>query len=85
MYLHCMQSVPITNKVMSLNPAHGDVYSIQYYVIKFVSDLRQVSSTSKTDHHDMTGILIIVESGVKHHNLNSYTCRIEVINYINFS
>jgi len=27
---------------MSLNPAHGEVYSIQYYVINFVSDLWQV-------------------------------------------
>ena len=32
--------LPITTKV-SLNPAHGKVYSIQHYVIKFVSDLRQ--------------------------------------------
>jgi hypothetical protein len=38
-----VQSVPITTKVVSLNPAHGEVYSIQHYVIKFVSDLRQVS------------------------------------------
>jgi len=38
-----MQSVPITTKVASLNPAHGKVYSIQHYVIKFVSDLGQVS------------------------------------------
>jgi hypothetical protein len=38
-----MQSVPITLKVVSLNPAHDVVYSIQHYVIKFVSDLRQVS------------------------------------------
>jgi hypothetical protein len=36
-----MQSVPITG-VMNANSAHGEVYSIQY-VIKFVSDLRQVS------------------------------------------
>ena len=28
--------------VVSLNPSHGEVYLIQYYVIKFVSDLRQV-------------------------------------------
>ena len=28
--------------VVSLNPSHGEVYSIQYYVIKFVSDLQQV-------------------------------------------
>ena len=37
-----MQSVPITTKVVSLNPTRGEVYSIQHYVIKFVSDLRQV-------------------------------------------
>ena len=33
-----MQSVPITTKVVSSNPVHGKVYSIQHYVIKFVSD-----------------------------------------------
>ena len=36
-----LPSVPITTKVMSSNLAHGGVYSIQYYVLKFVSDLRQ--------------------------------------------
>jgi hypothetical protein len=36
------QLVPITTKVVSLNPVHGEVYSIQNYVIKIVSDLRQV-------------------------------------------
>jgi hypothetical protein len=30
-----MQSVPITTKVVSSNAAHGEVYSIQHYVIKF--------------------------------------------------
>ena len=34
--------MPIITKVVSLNPAHGEVYSIQLYVIKFVSDLWQV-------------------------------------------
>jgi hypothetical protein len=38
-----MQSVPIYIKVVSLNPADSEVYSIQHYVIKFVSDLQQVS------------------------------------------
>jgi hypothetical protein len=38
-----VQSVPITTNVASLNPVHAEVYSIQHYVIKFVSDLRQVS------------------------------------------
>ena len=39
-----MQSVPITSKVASSNPNHVEVYSIQHYVLKFVRDLRQVSS-----------------------------------------
>ena len=61
-----MQPVPITTKVVSLNPAHGEVLLIQHYVIKLVSDLRQVggflrfSSTNKTDHHDITEILMKV-------------------------
>ena len=37
-----VKSEPITTKVVSLNPNHGEMYSIQRYVIKFVSDLRQV-------------------------------------------
>ena len=37
-----MQSVHITTKVVSSNPAHSEVHSIRYYVLKFVSDLRQV-------------------------------------------
>ena len=52
---------------MSSNPAHGEVHSIKH-VIKFVSDLRQVggflllltsiSSTNKTECHDITEILL---------------------------
>ena len=37
-----MQSMPITTKVVSSKPVHDKVYSIQHYVIKFGSDLRQV-------------------------------------------
>ena len=65
-----IQSLPITTKVVSLNPAHGEVYSIQHYVIKFVSDMRQicmwftprnlVSSTNKTDLQNITEILLKV-------------------------
>ena len=42
------------------NPALGEVYSIQHYAIKFVSDLRQVdvSSTNKTDRHGIAEILL---------------------------
>ena len=35
-----VQSVPITTNVVRSNPVHGEVYSIQHYVMKFVSDLR---------------------------------------------
>jgi hypothetical protein len=41
-YTTTYESVPITTKVVSLNPALGKVYLIQQYVIKFVSDLRQI-------------------------------------------
>ena len=60
-----MQSVLITTVVVSLNPARGEMFSIQHCVIKFVSDLRQVygtmvSFTNKTDPHDVTEILLKV-------------------------
>jgi hypothetical protein len=37
-----LKTMPITTKVVSSNRVHGEVYSIQHYVIKFVSDLREV-------------------------------------------
>jgi hypothetical protein len=54
--------------VVSSNPVHGEVYSIQYYVIKFVSDVTDrwfspgtpVPSTNKNDHHYITEILLKV-------------------------
>ena len=39
-----MQSVHITTNVVSSNPAHGEVTSIQQYVIHLVSCLRQVGA-----------------------------------------
>jgi len=45
----------LLTKVVGYNLAHGEVYSIQHYVIKFVSVLREVggfylvSFTDKTD------------------------------------
>ena len=38
-----VQSMDIITNFVSLNPIHGEGYLIQHYVIKFVSDLRQVS------------------------------------------
>ena len=64
-----MQSVAIITKVVSSNPAHGEKYQIQHYVIKFVIDLWQVSgflqalrfrSPNKPERLDMTEILLKV-------------------------
>ena len=70
-----VQSVPIAIKVVSLNPTHGEVYPIQHYVIKFVTHFvngfslgTPVSSTNKTNCHDITEILLKVV--LKHHNPN---------------
>ena len=49
-----VQSVPITTSVVSLNPSHGNVYSIQHY------GRSVVSSTSKADRHDIIEILLKV-------------------------
>jgi hypothetical protein len=38
-----VQSVPITTKLVFSNPVHSEVYSIQHYVIKFVSGFLQYS------------------------------------------
>ena len=64
-----VQSVPIFTCEFD---SHSDkVYSIQYYVIKFVSDLLQfggllrstpVSSTNKTDRNYLTEMLLKVGS-----------------------
>ena len=65
--------VPFTTKVVRSNPAYGEVYSIQHYVIKFVRDLQQVLIVSpppiKLTPRN------IVESGVKHHNPELYRTR----------
>jgi hypothetical protein len=34
-----VQSVPITTEFVTSNPVHGEAYSMQHYLIKFVSDL----------------------------------------------
>ena len=46
-----MQTVPITTKLVSSNLAHGEVYSIQHYVIKFVSSSRQIGGFSGFLNH----------------------------------
>ena len=64
-----IQCLAIITNFVSSNTAHGEVYSIQLYVIKFVNDLRQVGGffqdtpvyfTSKIDRHDITKVLLKV-------------------------
>ena len=50
-------SVPITTNVASSNPAHGEVYSIQHYVIKFVSG-RSVVFSGYCDVRHFTSSLV---------------------------
>ena len=64
-----MKSVSIITNVVSSNSAHGEVYSMQRYVLLSVSDWWQVdgfhrifwfASTINTDHHDIAKILFKV-------------------------
>ena len=51
-------SVPITTNILSSNPVHDEVLSIQHYMIKFVNGLRQVAGflrvLNKTDRQSIT-------------------------------
>jgi len=64
-----LQSVSVITKVVSSHSAHGEVYSIQLYVINFFSNLRQVGGflrvlrlppPIKLTTHDITEILLKV-------------------------
>ena len=48
--------------ILSSNATHGEAYLIQHYVIKFVKSMvftgYSVSSTNKTDRHDIIEILL---------------------------
>jgi len=79
-----VQSVPITTKVVSSSPINGEVYSIQHYVIKFVSDLRQVGGFLWLLQFPPRYSWNIVESGVKHQNPNKTIplSSVEVNNFV---
>jgi hypothetical protein len=69
-FITCNQCPSPCTNVASLNPAHGEVYVMQHYVIYIVcqwlaaggwlSPGTQISSTNKTDRHDITKILLKV-------------------------
>ena len=78
-----MQSVPITTLFFISNPAHGEVYSIQLYVINFFSDLRQIDGLHQVPWFPppikLTGSLIVILLKVAHHNPNCLSmCSIEI-------
>ena len=58
--------MPIYTNVVSSNPSQA----IQHYVIKCVSDLRQVGALLRALRFPPRYNLNIVESGVKYHNPN---------------
>jgi len=68
-YLQYKKKNNYKKKLIIKNLVHGEVYSIQHYVIKFVSDLRQVGGfllvlrfppPITNDRHDITEILLKV-------------------------
>jgi hypothetical protein len=52
--------VSITTKVVSSNPVHGEVYSIQLYMTCDRTVVFSRYSTNETDCHDITEILLKV-------------------------
>ena len=71
-----------------LEPRSGEIYSIQHYVIKFVSDLRQLGgflwvlffSTDKTEHHDITEILLRVALSTLSQTKPNHTDQTKIVN-----
>ena len=65
MYVYLCKLIPIITKVVNSIPAFidRDVLDTTIYIIKFVRGVSSntlVSSTNKTDSHDLTEILLIV-------------------------
>jgi hypothetical protein len=90
-----MQSVHIPTNIVSSNPVHGELHSIEHYVIKFVSDLGRifpgtaVSFTNKADREYITEILFKVALNTltlslsllyeQHHNICSVSKYVQYI------
>jgi hypothetical protein len=67
-----VQSEPIISNVVSSNPAHDRVYSIQHFKIKFVSDLRQVGGFLHQYNYNVTEILLKVALNTIKQTNNKY-------------
>jgi hypothetical protein len=72
--LFTIQSVPITTKVVSSNPAHVRCtrYNIMWSSFSVTCDRSVVSSTRKTDSHDIIEILLKVAFSTKKPTNNIY-------------
>ena len=77
-----------TTKVVSLSPTHGEVYSIQHYVInvyqwfaasQWFSVGTLVSSINKTDHHDLTEMLLKVTLNTRTLTLHNGFIEISIV------
>jgi hypothetical protein len=71
-----IRNITLISKVVSSNPADGEAYSTQYHVIKFVSDMRQVSGFLRvfrykyySDHH----MIFWWPSSTHHQNIRNIT------------
>jgi hypothetical protein len=64
-----MQSVPITTKVVSSNPVHGEVYSIQHYMIKsLVREILFNTIFNNISVKSRQSVLLVEETGVPGEN-----------------
>jgi hypothetical protein len=77
-----------TTKVVSLSPTHGEVYSIQHYVMnvcqwfaasQWFSVDTLVSSINKTDHHDLTEMLLKVTLNTRTLTLHNGFIEISIV------
>jgi hypothetical protein len=54
-----VHSVPITTKVVSVNPVHDEVYMITHYVIKFECNVINMSGEHKSNCHCLPTVRLI--------------------------
>jgi hypothetical protein len=75
--------VPITTNVFSSNPTHGEVYSIQHYVIKFVpprpNPLYKIIASLKALLHGKASIAILVSWFLSVYTLNQVACFMQFV------
>jgi hypothetical protein len=56
--LNCFNVASVGTKIVSSNPAHSELYTIQHFVIKDLYPGTPVPSTNKADRHDINEIYL---------------------------